>query len=116
MTVATENAAMAWPDGNPPCPSPTPPGPSNQVSAKLPLVGIYPGRDLRVDVFTTVATISLSATASPASNAVFSAYESFRRKPIAYRDTGIAAIATDVAVLLITELNPWNAVVLAKGF
>ena len=67
---------------------------------------MYSGRSRRVRVLMAVSTISLSATASPTSSAVFDAYESWRSRPMAYNDTGIATSPADVAVELNTELKP----------
>src|SRR5438094_298714 len=59
------------------------------------------GRSRRVVIFITTSTIALSAYASPASSAVFPAYESCRKYPDTRNAEGTLAIIAAVLRLLL---------------
>src|SRR5205809_44122 len=72
------------------------------------------GRSRRVVIFITTSTIALSAYASPASSAVFPAYESCRKYPDTRNAEGTLAIIAAVLRPEKTSLKPSNRAVRRK--
>src|SRR5271154_3658667 len=92
-TVATAKAVIACPDGKLLWAAENLLPPSAKVSAKFAFGSSVLGRHREMAGFRTSVRITASATASPASSAVFVIFEFFRISPAPNRATGAATIA-----------------------